>query len=89
MALQRYTMQLRRNQYNERLDPFSRTLDLDDPEQLGIDGLLTKLFVDAVKRAGGKIDNLHEYDLQIKRHGSRDIEMVFVAHSSEVDEKDR
>lgn len=90
MTVQRYEMQLRRNQYNERVDAFSRTIDLDDPAQLStIDSLLVRLFADAVKRSGGKIDNLHEYDLQLRKPGSGHVEMTFVAHASEVDERYR
>ncbi|MGI5247612.1 hypothetical protein [Dactylosporangium sp. CA-139066] len=90
VTLQRYEMQLRRNQHKERLDPFSRTVDLDDPAQLStVESLLVKLLADAVKRSGGKISNLHEYDLQLRKAGSGHVELTFVAHVSEVDERDR
>lgn len=90
MAAKRYEFKLRQNQYDTRLDPFTRVIDFDDDAQVSaVDGLLVRLMADAVKRSGGKLDKLHEYDLQVREHGSNEVVMTFAAHVSELDERDR
>lgn len=86
--LKRYDIKLRRNQYDERVDAFTRAIDFaDDATMSTVDGLLVRLMVDAVKRAGGKVKDLHEYDLQLREHGSGYVVMTFVASASEVPEE--
>jgi hypothetical protein len=85
--LKRYDLKLRRNQQDERVDVFTRAIDFDDNDTMStVDGLLVRLMVDAVKRAGGKVRDLHEYDLQLCEHGKSGVEMTFVASASEVPE---
>jgi hypothetical protein len=85
MTLKHYDLKLRRHQQDERVDAFSRMLDFQDEATMStVDGLLVRLMVDAVKRAGGKVRDLHEYDLQLREHGSGYVEMTFVASASEV-----
>ncbi|MGI5179519.1 hypothetical protein ACQEVZ_24630 [Dactylosporangium sp. CA-152071] len=85
MTAKRYEFKLRRNQYETRLDRFTRVIDFDDQEQVStFDGLLVRLMVDAVRRDGGKVRDLHEYDLQVREFGEGYVVMTFVASASEV-----
>lgn len=87
MTAKRYEFTLRQGQYNARVDPFTRVIDFDDDAQVStVDGLLVRLMVDAVKRSGGKVRDLHEYDLQVREHGESRVVMTFVANAGEVPE---
>ncbi|WP_344509333.1 hypothetical protein [Dactylosporangium maewongense] len=88
MTAKRYEFKLRQNQYDTRLDTFTRVIDFDDRAQVStVDGLLVRLMVDAVKRSGGKVRDLHEYDLQVREFGQGHVVMTFVASASEVPEE--
>jgi len=91
MAPKRYDIRVRRGQRDLRnVDVFTRTIDFDDDTQVStVDGLLVQLLAGAVKRSGGDVKDLDEYDLQLYPHGKGNVEMTFAAAPSEVLDEDR
>jgi hypothetical protein len=91
LAPKHYDMRLRHKQQDvRRLDVFSRVIDFDDEAQVStVDGLLVRLLAGAVKRSGGDVKDLDEYDLQLYVHGKGAVELTFAAAPSEVLDEER
>ena len=91
MAPKLYDIRVRRLQKDlYTVDVFTKTFDFDDETQLiGINALLVHLLAGAIKRSGGDVKDIDEYDLQLYPRGKGSVDMTFAAAASEVLDQDR